>query len=764
MDTPPHQRPSTVNITTSTKKKHVRVNTLESQANTLYVDINDENKDPNLATQSLLSKVATTSKSRSFTEFQYDFAKKRREWLVPHKTDKYNDLLQKYKTITMVCEQLCKENEDMKDFSHRTQTNSEIVENENDKLKDENINLKSENIRCMEDLAKYVDMNDKYESMESENRNFKHNVSLLTDNVDSLQRKLANVCLTNNTLQQKLKKSVAKEHNFQFKLNNLLKECDSLQKQLKKENYKSDTLKKNLNKILKDNQTIVKQNNENIKKYNTMEIQNNNFQIQITHLNNRLFVANNEKSQIKKKLTQLSNEHNKMLLKSNPNLNINDTDDPNAKLLSLIDEKQLEINVLENRLESFQNKHQNCSDIAENFHQLQEKYTNLKNEYDTQLSQFKHLESIQLDLENTKENYASLTDEYNGLQITAKQQISEISQLRIKLRKLEETNASLDDSLSALKIEQNKLSTDLSVKSLELSDLLQQNQGLTHSISQTKSEYSDKLSQMSQNIDTLQNKCRQLSQTIQNKDGIYTELSLKYKKLYKEFQMIKEEKVQYAINLANHSKMKNVYEKEIDTLQNQLLKQTTLNNKYSKQIDGLSHTLTISESEHTLYLDRCSQLSEILNKLTISEETSEMSFKCVVCLKLYNKPVTCQPCGHSYCQRCIEKKDGKCQECSNLEVEYFFNEILDDLTKKYKQRQNCIIPMLKKLSDRRIEFTKPKLINFNNAFDKTSISVAEIPQNHSSNQINRQNHANQVAKSNSTPTLGTISETDSFQK
>jgi hypothetical protein len=47
------------------------------------------------------------------------------------------------------------------------------------------------------------------------------------------------------------------------------------------------------------------------------------------------------------------------------------------------------------------------------------------------------------------------------------------------------------------------------------------------------------------------------------------------------------------------------------------------------------------------------ELHVTVAKLIISEEASEAAFTCISCLNVYTKPVTCIPCGHSYCLACI---------------------------------------------------------------------------------------------------------------
>jgi hypothetical protein len=49
------------------------------------------------------------------------------------------------------------------------------------------------------------------------------------------------------------------------------------------------------------------------------------------------------------------------------------------------------------------------------------------------------------------------------------------------------------------------------------------------------------------------------------------------------------------------------------------------------------------------------ELGVVLAKLVLNEEASEASFTCFACMNILNNPVTCIPCGHSFCRKCVEK-------------------------------------------------------------------------------------------------------------
>jgi DNA repair exonuclease SbcCD ATPase subunit len=84
------------------------------------------------------------------------------------------------------------------------------------------------------------------------------------------------------------------------------------------------------------------------------------------------------------------------------------------------------------------------------------------------------------------------------------------------------------------------------------------------------------------------------------------------------------------------------------------------------------------------------ELRAAVAKINISEEATEASFTCMQCVRLYEQAVTCIPCGHSYCKRCVEEK-GYCTQCGpKVKVSYYPNELLEDLTAKYQFRKQAL--------------------------------------------------------------------------
>ena len=52
--------------------------------------------------------------------------------------------------------------------------------------------------------------------------------------------------------------------------------------------------------------------------------------------------------------------------------------------------------------------------------------------------------------------------------------------------------------------------------------------------------------------------------------------------------------------------------------------------------------------------EREKEFLNVYEKLTKAEESTEGAFTCFACMGLYRSPVTCVPCGHSFCTPCME--------------------------------------------------------------------------------------------------------------
>jgi hypothetical protein len=137
------------------------------------------------------------------------------------------------------------------------------------------------------------------------------------------------------------------------------------------------------------------------------------------------------------------------------------------------------------------------------------------------------------------------------------------------------------------------------------------------------------------------------------------------------------------------------YETQISSLGKQLLheqKETSelksiINHGKKSRGSGNSKTRVLSEQ-------KLAQLQlEVLTtveKIILSEEATESSFTCFMCMQILDAPVTCIPCGHSFCKRCIAKTN-RCGRCGpNVAITYYPNDLLDNLTTKFLFRRQAL--------------------------------------------------------------------------
>eukprot|EP00945_MAST-04E_sp_MAST-4E-sp1_P006912 g6912.t1 len=99
------------------------------------------------------------------------------------------------------------------------------------------------------------------------------------------------------------------------------------------------------------------------------------------------------------------------------------------------------------------------------------------------------------------------------------------------------------------------------------------------------------------------------------------------------------------------------------------------------------------------------ELKNTVAKLLKTEEATESAFTCLSCMNLFDKPVTCIPCGHSFCEKCVDSYRAKhgteggkdeCPECAGSgkqggKVDYFIsNELLENLSSRFVFRKQAL--------------------------------------------------------------------------
>lgn len=96
------------------------------------------------------------------------------------------------------------------------------------------------------------------------------------------------------------------------------------------------------------------------------------------------------------------------------------------------------------------------------------------------------------------------------------------------------------------------------------------------------------------------------------------------------------------------------HQRELAALQKSLLESQHRIAELNAMVDA-PRPGALSTSDIARLAKREAELQATVAKLVVNEDASEASFTCFSCVGIFTKPVTCIPCGHSYCLACIEK-------------------------------------------------------------------------------------------------------------
>lgn len=108
-----------------------------------------------------------------------------------------------------------------------------------------------------------------------------------------------------------------------------------------------------------------------------------------------------------------------------------------------------------------------------------------------------------------------------------------------------------------------------------------------------------------------------------------------------------------------------------------------------------------SEEKHgrTAWQVKRQQLSNTLAGVLHLEQSLESHCTCLVCMRIFKEPVTCWPCGHTYCRACLDKLHQKCRECGGSAVEVLIPNIaLDSLCSKYECKMSSLQRVIQEMN------------------------------------------------------------------
>ena len=83
-------------------------------------------------------------------------------------------------------------------------------------------------------------------------------------------------------------------------------------------------------------------------------------------------------------------------------------------------------------------------------------------------------------------------------------------------------------------------------------------------------------------------------------------------------------------------------------------------------------------------------LNSAIKKVMHAEEAMEACLTCMSCMELLREPLTCTPCGHTFCAQCCPT--GACSECAGSAVpgKPLKVEMLQTLTSKFEFQKQCL--------------------------------------------------------------------------
>lgn len=86
------------------------------------------------------------------------------------------------------------------------------------------------------------------------------------------------------------------------------------------------------------------------------------------------------------------------------------------------------------------------------------------------------------------------------------------------------------------------------------------------------------------------------------------------------------------------------------------------------------------------------KFNDALAKLQGAQEATEGVLTCMGCMEIFKEPMTCQPCGHTFCKSCCDANPGKCEECGDdSPVESLsMNCLLDELCGKFTYQKQVL--------------------------------------------------------------------------
>lgn len=265
--------------------------------------------------------------------------------------------------------------------------------------------------------------------------------------------------------------------------------------------------------------------------------------------------------------------------------------------------------------------------------------------------------------------------------------------MRKEKNEAEESRLKLEGRLAQLEGEMEESDGQLKMYITKIHDLKKTNKQLEAEVSRNKTDI-ENASDTKLAVENARSQLAELKLKVRSQEVEITGLKEEKGKCRAEIKSLKH-RLEHDVQ-ARFEEMKNEYQskinnlqKDIGTLNSKLMQEQHRNAEMSAIMDNSPQ---MTEHEIDMFRKKERELRATVAKLIVNEEASEASFTCFTCMDVFTDPVTCIPCGHSYCLKCIESA-GKCVQCkdgSGGNVQYYKNELLDDLATRYSFRKQAL--------------------------------------------------------------------------
>lgn len=455
-----------------------------------------------------------------------------------------------------------------------------------------------------------------------------------------------------------------------------------LQEQLHKENRDREMaetdlalLKKKIDKNKDNHVSLEEQLAEEKKRYadsleayqekvEDMEDQNSSLKEQNENLLSMLQSASTKSQKLRNEMSPLKEENDRL------NQTLEEQNEYVSNLRSENEKQQYQIRKLKEKYDKEQLKNASSEELLKEFRQIEAKYKkklkDAEHSNEDLVKKNRHLDEkflrVQQELEdmmsggNTKINnlQSRVHELMDDIQEYQKQTDDMTIELREKDEKIETQQSEIDNQQEEIRKLQGQtadLEYDIKTKDEKLKDfdsVRQQNQELSSSVD----ELNLKLTQAESEIEQNNNLEKRLEAAINEKKRLEQKLGFQEEQYNKQF------------------------------LDAEL--------KWQEEKKRLMAAPIMEKLQQ-----REKQVQRTIEKLIKTEKASSSALTCMKCFNLYDRPVTCVPCGHVFCKSCLgeiakESREVLCPECESQIDTSVNSEVIDILAGKCEYRKQTL--------------------------------------------------------------------------